>query len=150
MTALDYNAHDARACTLYTSMEPCPLCLGAIYMSGVRSIAYAARDPYAGSTNLLGTTPYLQVKTIRVDRGPSELETISTGLMVANMLEREGGRVAPRAVAALAYWRPVLPQGTALAELLYQRGELQRLAREQATAATVFDRLAELAGLLAV
>jgi tRNA(Arg) A34 adenosine deaminase TadA len=57
---------DPHTCTLYTTMEPCPLCLGAFYMSGVRQLRYASRDPYAGSTDLLGATPYLRRKPVRV------------------------------------------------------------------------------------
>jgi tRNA(Arg) A34 adenosine deaminase TadA len=29
-------------CTLYTSCEPCPMCLGAIYWSGIRKIVYSS------------------------------------------------------------------------------------------------------------
>ena len=50
---------------LYTTTEPCPLCLGAFYMSGVRTLHYASREPWAGSVNLLGTTPYLARKSIK-------------------------------------------------------------------------------------
>jgi guanine deaminase len=28
-------------CTLYTSCEPCPMCLGAIYWSGIRKVVYS-------------------------------------------------------------------------------------------------------------
>ena len=49
---------------LYTTMEPCPLCIGAIYMIGIRQFHYATRDPWAGSVNLLGATPYMSRKKI--------------------------------------------------------------------------------------
>ena len=29
-------------CTLYTSCEPCPMCLGAIYWSGIKKVVYAS------------------------------------------------------------------------------------------------------------
>lgn len=32
---------DLSNCTLYTSCEPCPMCLGAIYWSGIKSVVYA-------------------------------------------------------------------------------------------------------------
>lgn len=56
-----------RGTAIYSTVEPCPLCMGAIYMAGVRNIHYAVPDPYAGSTDLLGTTWYLSVKKARVE-----------------------------------------------------------------------------------
>jgi guanine deaminase len=39
--ASDYlNTHDLSECTLYTSCEPCPMCLGAIYWSGIKKVIY--------------------------------------------------------------------------------------------------------------
>jgi guanine deaminase len=34
--------HNLSDCILYTSCEPCPMCLGAIYWSGIRTIFFAA------------------------------------------------------------------------------------------------------------
>lgn len=42
---LQVSAHDhpnIRSYTLYTTMEPCPLCTGALVMSNVRNVCYAA------------------------------------------------------------------------------------------------------------
>jgi len=33
---------DLSGCELYTSCEPCPMCLGAVYWSGIRKVYYAA------------------------------------------------------------------------------------------------------------
>ena len=35
------KSHELDKCTLYTSCEPCPMCLGAIYWSGIRKVVYA-------------------------------------------------------------------------------------------------------------
>jgi guanine deaminase len=35
------GSHELNECTLYTSCEPCPMCLGAIYWSGIRKVVYA-------------------------------------------------------------------------------------------------------------
>ncbi len=36
------KSHDLSDCTLYCSCEPCPMCLGAIYWSGIRKIVYSS------------------------------------------------------------------------------------------------------------
>lgn len=33
---------DLSQCTLYTSCEPCPMCLGAIYWAGIRKVVYSS------------------------------------------------------------------------------------------------------------
>ena len=35
------KTHDLSGCTLYTTCEPCPMCLGAIYWSGIRKVFYS-------------------------------------------------------------------------------------------------------------
>jgi tRNA(Arg) A34 adenosine deaminase TadA len=38
--------------TLYTTMEPCILCFGAIVLGNIRFVKYAARDRFAGACSL--------------------------------------------------------------------------------------------------
>jgi len=35
------HSHELSECTLYTSCEPCPMCLGAIYWSGIKKVLYS-------------------------------------------------------------------------------------------------------------
>ena len=40
--AVFLRTHDLDGCILYTSCEPCPMCLGAIYWSGIKRVVYAS------------------------------------------------------------------------------------------------------------
>ncbi len=40
-------------CTLYVTLEPCPMCAGAIVQSRVKRVVYGAEDPKAGAVNSL-------------------------------------------------------------------------------------------------
>ncbi|MEZ6134415.1 MAG: tRNA adenosine(34) deaminase TadA [Pirellulaceae bacterium] len=40
-------------CTLYVTLEPCPMCAGAILQSRVRRVVYGAADPKAGAADSL-------------------------------------------------------------------------------------------------
>ena len=36
------KSHDLQGCTLYSSCEPCPMCLGAIYWAGISRVIYVS------------------------------------------------------------------------------------------------------------
>nr|WP_235615892.1 tRNA adenosine(34) deaminase TadA [Brevibacillus reuszeri] len=40
-------------CTLYVTLEPCPMCAGAIVQSRIEQVVYGARDPKAGCAGTL-------------------------------------------------------------------------------------------------
>jgi tRNA(adenine34) deaminase len=123
--------NNPRQWRLYTTMEPCPLCLGAFYMSGLRQLYYAARDPYAGSVNLLGATPYLSRKPIQVLGPHPELEPLSIALIVESMLKDS----MERAQWMCDQWRPTAPLGVALGKRLFDQQILQPLRSATGTAA---------------
>ncbi len=40
-------------CTLYVTLEPCPMCAGAIVLARIPLVVYGARDPKAGAVDSL-------------------------------------------------------------------------------------------------
>ena len=40
-------------CTLYVTLEPCPMCAGAIVLARMPRVVYGAADPKAGAANTL-------------------------------------------------------------------------------------------------
>jgi len=127
-----------RQLAIYTTMEPCPLCMGAIYMAGIRRIYYACRDAYAGSIDMLGSTPYLARKPIKAF-GPSrsDLENILTAIQTEDILVRCPGRPSP----VLEAWRKVCPAGVALGEHLAASQDLSAMRSNNLPFAEVLDWL---------
>ena len=50
--------------TLFTTVEPCPMCMGAIIMSRIKNVVIASKDPHAGSMNYTNFSDYSKSKEI--------------------------------------------------------------------------------------
>jgi tRNA(adenine34) deaminase len=63
-------------CTLYSTLEPCPMCAGAAYAARLHRLVYAAPDPKAGYAGTLHDIPADDRlnHTIAVERGVLEAE----------------------------------------------------------------------------
>jgi tRNA(Arg) A34 adenosine deaminase TadA len=44
-------------CALYTTLEPCGMCLGAVTFSGIRTLVYGAQDPEGGAVAMFRRHP---------------------------------------------------------------------------------------------
>jgi tRNA(adenine34) deaminase len=139
---LDYETLGAATyqCMLYTTTEPCPLCMGAFYMSNLRQLHFAARDPHAGSVDLVGASVYMSLKHLTI-HGPENnpaLEILTTAMNSEYQLRSRG----EQAFGLLNKWRAVLPEGVRLGESLFESGALQEMCKENASAAQMVDALA--------
>ena len=54
----------ARRMTLYTTLEPCVMCLGAILLHRIGRVLYGTADDYGGACLLRGHMPYFFEKAI--------------------------------------------------------------------------------------
>lgn len=63
-------------CTLYVTLEPCPMCSGAILQSRIKKVVFGAMDPKAGAVgsvlNLLSDYPFNH--SVEVEAGVLEKE----------------------------------------------------------------------------
>ncbi len=129
---------ELHGCHLYTTCEPCPLCLGAFYLSGVYHLHYALRDAYGGSANLLGSTPYLRLKPVQVYRPEHPvLETLLLALLAEYELRYNGDLCQKYLVA----WQKDIPQGVRLGTILFRSGELQEMRIRGVSTGEVFERM---------
>lgn len=55
------KTHDLSECVIYTSCEPCPMCLGAIYWSGIKKVVYASDRFKAASSGFSDSLIYDEI-----------------------------------------------------------------------------------------
>ncbi len=131
---LDYYQHDPRACILWTTTEPCPLCVGALRMADLGEVRYASTEPWAGSAAMFETVPYLKNGEIRVV-GPEDrrLEAVLVALQVERFLH-----LKPKVLGRfMQLYEAVMPQATLAGRRLHTSGILQVMSRKQTPASDV-------------
>ncbi len=140
LLALDLRRHDPRTCVLYTTTEPCPLCAGALRMSNVGRFHYASREPWAGSSAMFETVPYLKNGRVRVV-GPEDrrLEAILVALHVERFLH-----LKPTVLDRfMRLYEEVMPAATLAGRRLHASGTLRAMSREQVPASDVLLAVSE-------
>lgn len=124
--------------TLVSTTEPCPMCLGAMVMSRVRRLAYAAADPWAGHTDALSKTFYFSQKEISILRAPEPLQRSCTLLLIVYQM----GNRMPLEHGFFRSFAEQYPEWHAEAQALHAERILPEL---RAQGATVEQAIAALA-----
>ena len=140
LLSLDLDANDPRACVLYTTTEPCPLCAGAMRMTDVGELRYAAREPWAGSAAMFETVPYLRRRNVRL-LGPEDgrLETVLVALQVERFL-----RLKPEILEGFLWlYREVMPEATRAGKKAYRSGLLRVMSKDGASTPAMVQALDE-------
>ena len=121
LVALDYDRYDPGDCALYTTTEPCPLCVGATRIAHVREVRYAAREPWGGSAAMFDSVPYLKRGNVKV-LGPEDrrLEEILAALQVERFL-----RLGPKKLERfLGTYEVAMPAAVRAGRNLHRSGTL--------------------------
>ena len=56
----EYIYEHCEECILYTTVEPCVMCLGSIVMANIRHVVFAALDPDRGGTDMRENVAYVR------------------------------------------------------------------------------------------
>jgi tRNA(Arg) A34 adenosine deaminase TadA len=130
---------EAGDCTLYTTMEPCVMCIGAIRMHKIPRVRFAARDPLAGGVALVGGTPFMeQGFTSIVGPQRDDLEVMLIAMLAEFLIRCYHSPWA----SLVGSMDPTCGVGVRLGRTLAESGTLLRLARRGAPADEVIDWLA--------
>lgn len=132
---LDENEHLERGeYTLYTTCEPCPMCIGALAMSGVKQLKFAASDSWSGSSELNDASLYMRRRGVQVEGAFELLEEVSVCWLAYAERERSSQSVL------IDVYLEDYPRACALALELFEEGDtLREMAREEYTPQAAFD-----------
>lgn len=83
--ARQFSSQALEQCTLYASTEPCPMCAGAIYWSGISRVVYGTSAQY-----LHALTGHLRATKLPACRSLLE---VRAAIVVGPLLEEEANRV---------------------------------------------------------
>ena len=140
MLSLDEARVNPRTCTLYTTTEPCPLCMGGIRMMSVKRFHYACRDPWAGCSVMTEVVPYIKQKNLTATPPHSaDLENCLAALLIEYFLNQS---LRPPPVF-FEMWAAVLPVGTRAGQTLFETGTLKGLRSAQASTEEMLAAVAE-------
>ena len=56
------GSHSLEGCTIYSSTEPCPMCLGAIYWAGIKEIVFASNKNDAERAGFIDAHIYREMR----------------------------------------------------------------------------------------
>ncbi len=137
--ALNEDQNPPGTCTLYTTTEPCPMCLGAIRVSRMRECHYASRDPIAGSAALMDASPFMREPGIKMAPPINQmLEDILAAMLIEWLIRSE----KEKPLKSIPIREAIFPKAGVLGRELFISGELCQWAKAGIPTAQVVDLLA--------
>ncbi len=134
---LDSHAdYDVRKIVLYTSMEPCPMCMGTAVMGNIKHLRYGARDSYCGAVHMMDTESYMKGKKLDYTYVGGEIESYQ--IIIQSYCEL-GQADSGSSVGVLNKFRESNPHEVEVAEKFFAEKTFDRFAKAGSKCEEVYD-----------
>ena len=135
------NGLQVRDVVMYSSMEPCPMCMGAIVMSNIKDLHFGSHDRWCGAVHLLDEDPYFRSQHISVKEPHEEIEFFQ--LVLSSYHELKYANIGGNS-AVIDCFRISSRAAVEAAERLYVRRTLDNLAMQEKNCAEIYDMIIQL------
>lgn len=136
------SVSDLHTCVLYTTMEPCPMCMGTCVMSNIRHLRYAARDSYCGFTYLQNSEPYFISKHLDYSTEGGDLELVQ--LTIQSIYELDYIATG-KSDKVLVQFDSIRPDAVRTAKMIHSAGLHVQWQQEHWPISQVFDEILKIA-----
>lgn len=126
-------------CVLYTTLEPCDMCVGTLIQSGVKHVQYLVPDPSGGAIDTLTATLHTRQKHIAV-HGPQPGAAANIVLALLTIITMQAGMTMPEDVIAFLH---DFEDGLTLGKMLADSGELAQFREQQIPVSSLYNALFE-------
>lgn len=141
MRNLDIEKYPAyRKYHLYTTMEPCPMCMGTIVMGGIVKIHVAAKDNYCGALHYINYDPFMRDKNIEVHLEEGELEAVQLAQQGYHELRRFDGELSN----VLMCFQQDCPKAIEVALKMYREKYLDQCVEDGTPYCDIYDHICSL------
>ncbi len=127
--------------TLYTALEPCPMCMGTMVMGGIRKVVIGTKDARGGAMGLLEQSEYLKEKNISVVWMPQEYGDVQRGFQaLKELLYNTDEELLERMLTDFSVYNK---KGVLAAKELIKNGLFTDKKPEEYSVEEIFDKLME-------
>ena len=127
---------------LYTTMEPCPMCMGTIVMGGIRNVHVASKDRYCGALHYVEDDPYMKAKGMHIFLEEGEMEAVQLTQQTYHGLCSDNGQLNK----VLKAFQLDCPKAIELAQKLYEDKYLDKCVENNMPYSEVYDNLCKMLG----
>ena len=137
MTAMSQLIEDQhpniRSYSLYTTMEPCPMCFGTMLMMHLGKLLYGSRDSFAGATELKDKIEYTKNKKLDIEYVGGDLQIFQLVIQTAFEMKRNH----PSVNLVLGSWREIDENAVELGIKLH----FENFFETEEDISSIFDRV---------